>query len=139
MKTQYQGMLQRRADLRVEGNTLMEKAERTTDESARLKEIGAQLEMLNGDIEQEERVREQLRSAPATVSYTMPAQVREETPKFKSFGEQLMAIAKAGSPGGHIDNRLMGAAGLNESVGSEGGFLVQQDFATDLFSQAFGQ
>jgi HK97 family phage major capsid protein len=139
MKTQYQGMLQRRADLRVEGNVLMEKAERTTEESTRLKEIGAQLEMLNGDIEQEERVREQLRQAPATVSYTMPAQVREEPEKFKSFGEQLAAVARATSPGGTMDRRLMAAAGLNESVGSEGGFLVQTDFATDLFSQAFNQ
>ena len=105
MKTLYQGLLQRRADLRVEGNTLMEKAERTTEESVRLKEIGAQLEMLNGDIEQEERVREQLRQAPATVSYTMPAQVREQPEMFKSFGEQL-----AGDCEGHVARRDDGSA-----------------------------
>jgi len=129
MKTQYQGLLQRRADLRVEGNALMEKAERTPEESTRLKEIGAQLELLNADIEQEERVREQLRQAPAMVSYTMPAQVREEPEKFKSFGEQLQAVKKFyASNGQTFDNRLYATTGNIEGVGSAGGFLLQEDF-----------
>lgn len=62
------------------------------------------------------------------------------TPKddklFKSFGEQLQAIVQAGINGksGDRDPRLIWgkAAGANEATPSEGGFLVQSDFATDL-------
>lgn len=72
---------------------------------------------------------------------SQPAQVKDKPEGFATFGEQLKAIAVAGSPGGHIDRRLYAtkASGMSEGIGSDGGFLVQQDFATDIFSQAFGQ
>jgi hypothetical protein len=43
--------------------------------------------------------------------------------RFASMGEQLQAIARASSPGGRVDNRLIEARslGLNEAIGSEGG------------------
>jgi HK97 family phage major capsid protein len=46
----------------------------------------------------------------------------------------MVAIVNAGRPGGQVDPRLFNAAatGLNETVPSEGGFLVQQDFTSDL-------
>ena len=46
--------------------------------------------------------------------------------KFSNFGEQLRAVIEAAKPGGSVDNRLSikAAAGLNENVGSDGGFLV---------------
>jgi HK97 family phage major capsid protein len=46
----------------------------------------------------------------------------------------------AGIPGGSIDPRLFRAAagtGLSETVPSDGGFLVQQDFATTLLQDVF--
>jgi HK97 family phage major capsid protein len=56
--------------------------------------------------------------------------------RFSSLGEQMAAIWRAGVPGGTVDPRLRnitaGASGLNETVPSDGGFLVQQDFATEL-------
>jgi HK97 family phage major capsid protein len=58
--------------------------------------------------------------------------------RFRSLGEQLTAVMKAGTPGGVVDPRLSTrATGLNEAVPSEGGFLVQQDFATVLIERAF--
>lgn len=140
MKTLYQGLLQRRADLRVEGNTLMEKAERTTEESVRLKEIGAQLEMLNGDIEQEERVREQLRQAPATVSYSITGMrdLAAEKP-YKCFGEFMQEVAQAGMPGGVVPSRLLAASGMSVGVPSDGGFLVGQEYTTRLLTSAMEQ
>lgn len=60
--------------------------------------------------------------------------------KFKSLGEQMAAVVRAGSPGGMVDPRLrvQGAAtGLNETVSSDGGFLVQQDFSTELLQEVF--
>lgn len=53
--------------------------------------------------------------------------------KFGSFGEQLAAIVKASSPGGHADPRLFNAAsGMNEAVASDGAFMVQSDFSAQL-------
>lgn len=58
---------------------------------------------------------------------------------FRNVGEQLQAIRAAGIPGGQTDPRLFQAAatGLNETVPSEGGFLLQQDFSTQLLVAAF--
>ena len=58
--------------------------------------------------------------------------------KFSSFGQQMAAVMKAGQPGGAVDARLWNAAsGLNETVPSDGGFLVQQDFSTEMLKQVF--
>ena len=59
--------------------------------------------------------------------------------KFNSLGEQLSAVIQAGKPGGRLDPRLYNAAasGLNETVPSDGGFLVQTDFANRLFENLF--
>lgn len=59
--------------------------------------------------------------------------------RFPSFGAQLAAVMNAGIPGGRVDPRLFKAAasGLNETVPSEGGFLVQQDFSQEILQDVF--
>jgi len=58
--------------------------------------------------------------------------------RFKSFGEQLNAIVNASQPGGPIDRRLSRAAtGMGETIPSDGGFLVQTDFSTELFRRVY--
>jgi phage major capsid protein, HK97 family len=58
--------------------------------------------------------------------------------RFSSFGEQLATVMHAGIPGGRIDPRLFNAAsGLSETVPSDGGFLVQQDFTNELLEQVY--
>jgi HK97 family phage major capsid protein len=64
---------------------------------------------------------------------------REAERGFKTFGEQLVAIVQAGKPGGRRDPRLNAinqdqmrllageASGMNETVGSEGGFFIQPE------------
>jgi len=58
---------------------------------------------------------------------------------FKSFGEQLTSIAK--SAGGIMDPRLMEIkqTGMSEGVPADGGFLVQEDFASELLKLTFSQ
>jgi len=59
---------------------------------------------------------------------------------FSSFGEQLAAVINAGSPGGRTDPRLLNiraAAGMSETVPSDGGFMVQTDFSNTLFQDLF--
>jgi HK97 family phage major capsid protein len=63
---------------------------------------------------------------------------REDKEKFSSLGQQLAAVVRAGMPGGSVDPRLFRAAasGMSETVPADGGFLVQQDFATELLQEA---
>jgi len=57
--------------------------------------------------------------------------------RFASFGEQLQAIVRASQPGGSNDRRLMRSSGANESNPSDGGFLVQTDFSTELLRNVY--
>lgn len=59
-----------------------------------------------------------------------------EEPKFKSIGEQLQAVYKSGLPGNDMDVRLKAASGMNETIGAEGGFLLQPTFSTELIRNA---
>ncbi|MFC5528478.1 phage major capsid protein [Cohnella yongneupensis] len=65
---------------------------------------------------------------------------READKPWASFGEQLAAVRAAAQPGGTVDPRLTtraAASGLSESVPSDGGFLVQQDFSVELLKNAY--
>lgn len=62
--------------------------------------------------------------------------------QFGSFGEQLAAVMRAGIPDGSVDPRLRSgeiraATGMSLSVPSDGGFLVQQDFANEIMKETF--
>lgn len=68
-----------------------------------------------------------------------PTPAKDNEKRFSSFGEQLMAAYRAAMPGGKVDERLStrAASGLNESTPSDGGFLVQQDFVTELLKKTY--
>lgn len=68
-----------------------------------------------------------------------PSPAKDNEKRFASFGEQLMAAYRAVMPGGKVDERLStrAASGLNESTPSDGGFLVQQDFVTELLKRTY--
>lgn len=68
-----------------------------------------------------------------------PSPTKTEEKRFNSFGEQLMAAYRAAAPGGRIDERLTtrAASGLNETNPSDGGFLVQQDFVSELLKRTY--
>lgn len=68
-----------------------------------------------------------------------PTPAKDNEKRFSSFGEQLMAAYRAAMPGGKVDERLStrAASGLNESTPSDGGFLVQQDFVTELLKRTY--
>lgn len=69
----------------------------------------------------------------------------DDSMKFKTFGDQLIAVYKAGVPNGEVDVRLKAAYGASEGIPSDGGFLLQPQFSTELFtiahqaSQLFGK
>ena len=59
--------------------------------------------------------------------------------RFASFGEQLTAVVQACKPGGFVDPRLnnRAATGLQEAKPSDGGFLVQTDFASRILENVW--
>jgi len=94
-------------------------------------------------MDRQERLQAAMNKPEAPASKPRPArQVEVSAPnaskeKFNTFGQQLHAIMKAGLPGGHVDPRLFNASGLNETVPSDGGFLVQTDFSSEMVKQVF--
>jgi signal peptide peptidase SppA len=60
---------------------------------------------------------------------------------FASIGEQLVSIVQAGKPGGRLDPRLnrinAAASGMNEGVGSEGGFFIQPDLLPGVIDPVY--
>jgi len=102
------------------------------------------LQKIVANLERQDRISRQL-DGPANQPATRPGPQAAAPPadnreRFGSLGQQLAAIMQAGTPGGRIDPRLLRGAtatGLNETVPSDGGFLVQQDFATVLLQDVF--
>jgi HK97 family phage major capsid protein len=135
----------------------------TTEEADKFKAFEAKHEALLAEIAREERLEATRRAAAAAtqgtrvdpdeaaaVASARAAGVRVETrsvdadgngdERFASFGHQLQAVANAARPGGRVDRRLMaGPTGLNESVGSDGGFLVQTDQQTQIRQRVYSQ
>lgn len=59
--------------------------------------------------------------------------------EFRTFGEQLTAVIRAGRTG-EIDPRLLqlrAISGASETVPSDGGFLVQTDFAQEIMQRSY--
>jgi len=80
---------------------------------------------------------------PANGRNVAPGETRADQKLFASFGEQLQAVARACNLSNPVmdkrlvDIRELRATGLGETVGSEGGFLVQTDFATELLKRTY--
>lgn len=123
-----------------------------TEAEVKLKnEILDQVEELTGTVavmERQERIGELLEkpiSTPASDpkpadQKTSGVEVRDKD-KFKSFGEQMAAVMNAGIPGRSVDPRLLNirgaATGLSETVPSDGGFVIQEDFVSELLEDVF--
>lgn len=100
---------------------------------------------IDQQIEREEKVLEFERTTEhvddANAAAANAAGARRDNPTgFASLGEFLMATVRASrSEGRLIDQRLIqaSASGASESVPSDGGFLVQKDFASELLQKVY--
>ena len=95
-------------------------------------------------MEREEKIANQLGQPdkPQTVqsSGMVVGDNRATKDRFLSFGQQVTAVMNASLPGGSTDPRLRisnAATRLGETVPSDGGFLVQSDFSTELLKDVF--
>lgn len=100
----------------------------TDEEIQKSNDLQASLERIEATLNLERQQIETDRDVAATIE-----EPRRDEPvaKFVHVGEQLQAVYRGSDP------RLMAATGLNEGVPSEGGYLVQSDFATELTNKAF--
>jgi HK97 family phage major capsid protein len=57
--------------------------------------------------------------------------------RFSSFGDALIAVRRAVDPRLGIDSRLRAPAGMSEGSPSDGGFLLQMDYASDIKTRMF--
>jgi len=156
--SKLQELIKKRADYVKQMNEIVDKADAekrdfNADEQRTWDEIDGEVKTLTRRIERENTL-VSLNSGSTQSSDTVKAEPAGETRTqqtaqkateqnanpWRSFGEFLTAVAKAGLPGGRRDARLFecrDATGLNEGVGSEGGFFVQKDFAAELLQRTF--
>jgi HK97 family phage major capsid protein len=128
----------------IEAKATAENRNLTPEEVSYMKEINAEIEGTSdmvATIEHRERLSAKL-DAPVSAPVTVKAIARpieaEKKDKFGSLGQNMMAVMNAGLPGRNVDPRLFNAAlGTNETVPSDGGFLVQQDFSSQLLQDVF--
>lgn len=143
LKDEVKALMKAAAD--IDTKCITENRPQLTDAEKSLKtEILDKVEEIESEIkvrEREERISARLDAVatPVTVEKTpaRPTVQVMDKERFGSLGQQLSAVMRAGLPGGHADPRLFNATGLGESVPSDGGFLVQQDFTTELLRDVF--
>lgn len=139
-------MKAKREDARLKAMAVLNKAEAedrflTEDEQKEIDGYESEIRSWDESITRAERM---LAIEPEERTVTekpevKPAPQKPEEKRFATFGEQLLAAYRAAMPGGHTDERLStrAASGLNESTPSDGGFLVQQDFVTELLKRTY--
>lgn len=129
-------MMDKRNELKTQARSLLDAAER------------AERPLTNAERETLERLKVKIGLWDDTIKETVTflddaalddAQRVENSLKFPSFGEQLHAVYNAAKPErSAMDARLFnGAGGASESVPSDGGFLVQTDFAAGLLQKTY--
>ena len=131
---------------KVEAKATAENRDLTEEEVSYVNQLMDRVEEIRGKVSAMERRQklsddlERPEDPVTTVKNTKLEVTQEQRDKFPSFGAQMAAVMNAGLPGGHIDPRLLKAAagsGLSESVPSDGGFLVQQDFSNALLQDVY--
>ena len=130
----------RREEIRLsdEVRALLDKEDRSEDECRQLDGLLDDLDAVKKEISTEERARSLGIRNTAVPPETEPGSGPEK--RFETFGEQLQSVARAGTPGGNVDQRLIeerAASGASEAVPSDGGFLVQADFASELYKATY--
>ena len=138
------GLRQKRAEIVKEMDTLTNADPYGDEERTKFADLKAQADELDSDIATFEDVeaRKAHLKLPVSTNVPTPGIVVGDAPEdrsFESFGEQLSAVHRAGL-GEHRDPRLgaeeRAVSGHSEGVPADGGFLVQSDFANEIFKIA---
>lgn len=111
----------------------------TEEETAQFNALEAEIKGLEATIQAANDLEARNAALNTPVNQPIWAEPKKNDKPWKSLGEQLAAVRNAALPGGSVDPRLTikAASGLNESIGSDGGFLVEQDFVAELLKRAY--
>jgi HK97 family phage major capsid protein len=130
-----------RAAIKAEGESILAGIDPlTTEQEARLSAIVERTAAIDKSVATILEAREAMRHSPAVEGVTDELDKQAAAGKlFTNFGEQLLAVKAAGTPGMAPDRRLLAlnaaATGANELVGTDGGYLVQSDFSATLLER----
>lgn len=140
-------IMERINDLRARKGELLDQADKLADsgDMEQLGRVTQEMEGINTSIKALEALAQASREgakpvegAGAPAAGGQPEEKTTPTP-FATLGEQLKAISSF-RKSGTFDNRLKvvnEALGNQESVGQDGGFLIQTDFASDILASAY--
>lgn len=135
-------LLEKLAAVTSEYEALLKATDAAIDAVAHLAAVDEKETELNG-VKQELSAIEALEAKAKANVARQPAQVHDnaEDRPFRSKGEFFSAVFQAGKAaltGSSIDPRLQRlASGANESINSEGGFLVDTDTSAELMQRAY--
>lgn len=130
---------------------ISEERELTTDEETVLADLESTKARQTKSIERLEKLLDEKRMLVEVKDPTTPRiEIKREEGEdekgvykpFKTFGEFLQQVKRAEDNPYGTDKRLIelnkrAASGANEAVGSEGGFMVQHDFAAEIQKASF--
>ena len=146
MKFPILELRQKKCDLVAEAGALIEAAETENrdlneKEQARYDALKPEIATVSDRIKRVEEQMDHEQQLAGTDRAAGRVEVANQDQRFETFGEFLQAVAAAGrGDGRNADPRLLFeavASGTNVSFPSEGGFLVQQDFATEIIKRAY--
>jgi HK97 family phage major capsid protein len=144
-----QEMRAKREDCRLKAMAILNKAEGETrfindEETKQLEELETEIRGWDENIRKAEKMLSLTpEAAPESRMTDEEIEVKSSPSKnenrFATFGEQMLAVYRAVCPAGKVDARLTTrtASGLNESNPTDGGFLVQQDFVSDILKRTY--
>lgn len=134
---------------KMKSQVVAEKREPDSKERRKAAEILDLVEELEKNIAMEERIQETSERLikpktnpikPDVNNTSLSPEDQRRKDSFLTFGEQLQAIYNVDAGNRTLDPRLRqnrAISGLGETVSSEGGFLIQKDFATEILKNVF--
>lgn len=142
----YKLLLKQKTDAQngILQKALAENRAMSQEEKAQFDALEAEIVSIEASIEAQNKILARQAADVKPVNEPLYAQPKskEGLRVFGSFGEQLSAI-KTATTTGFVDSRLnqlnkefKNAAGMNEGIGTEGGFAVQTDFAGLMMDSA---
>lgn len=137
-------MKAKREDARLKAMEILNKAEKedrflTNEEQKEIDGLESEIRSWDESITRAEKMMAMEPDEVEEKPEVKVAPTKTDEKRFNSFGEQLIAAYRAAMPGGKVDERLTtrAASGLNESNPSDGGFLVQTDFVSELLKRTY--
>ena len=149
LQQQKEAALKASGEILAKDNPSDEELETVKAKQKEAEKLQSQIYMLKQQIEFERTTEAVEATAEADEEVTTtaktsgaPAVAKKPVKKlFSSFGEQLQAIAKSSMPGGSVDPRLLelqnAASGGAAAVSSDGGYLIQADFASGIIHETY--